>query len=394
MRFTLIILSLVLSCTLLQAQTPVKMKKEGGIYMIPCKVNGLKLKFVFDTGASDVSISSTEALFMLKNDYLSADDFTGTQQYRVANGELQEGYTFIIKELEIGGVTIQNVKASIVKNLDAPLLLGQSALSKFGRITFDYDTETLYLGSGSNNTATNTNATTSNDGSYTEYGISPSFKMVAIPAGTFTMGCTSEQSDCGDDEKPTHSVSLSAFKMMETEVTQAQWRAVMGNNPSNFLGCDDCPVENIRWDDIQNFLSKLNIKCSKYYRLPTEAEWEYAARGGQNYKYAGSNNINDVAWYSSNSDSKTHSVKSKRANGYGLYDMTGNVWEWCNDWYEKGYYENSSYNNPQGSISGTYCIIRGSGWGNDSQACRVALRYSYAPDSRNSGIGFRLVISE
>lgn len=395
---------------LLQAQTAIKMKKEGGIYTTPCKVNGLKLRFIVDTGASDVSISSTEALFMLKNDYLSADDFTGTQKYKVANGEIQEGYTFIIRELEIGDITVRNVSASIVKNLDAPLLLGQSALSKFGRVSFDYATETLYLGTGGstpNTPSYTTNGTLYNtasvaSGSYTEYGISPLFKMIAIPAGTFTMGCTSEQSYCESNEKPTHSVSLSAFKMMETEVTQAQWRAVMGSNPSSFSGCDDCPVENVSWDDIQTFLSKLNTKCGKRYRLPTEAEWEYAARGGQDYQYAGSNNIDDVAWCWDNwgrDNRKTHSVKGKRANGYGLYDMSGNVAEWCSDGYGGGdwkgsfYYKNSPYSNPQGENSDVLRVIRGGCWVCGKIDCRVTYRNGGELNFHHYAYGFRLVSS-
>jgi formylglycine-generating enzyme required for sulfatase activity len=154
-------------------------------------------------------------------------------------------------------------------------------------------------------------------------------KFILVKGGTFNMGCTSEQQDCNDDEKPVHPVTLGDYYIAETEVTQAQWKAVMGDNPSVFEGCDDCPVEKVSWNDVQEFITRLNARAgSPRYRLPTEAEWEYAARGGANsrgYQYAGSNDINEVAWYDDNSGSKTHPVKGKKPNELGVYDMSGNV---------------------------------------------------------------------
>ena len=220
--------------------------------------------------------------------------------------------------------------------------------------------------------------------------------LVFVKGGTFTMGCTSEQSDCDSDEKPTHRVTVSDFYMGKYEVTQKQWREIMGNNPSKFSGCDNCPVEQVSWNDVQKFIKKLNQKTGKKYRLPTEAEWEYAARGGVETHgraslYAGSNNIGEVAWYKSNSGSKTHPVGQKKPNELGLFDMTGNVWEWCNDWY--GDYSSSSQTNPKGPASGSFRVLRGGGWISGARGCRVAIRGINGPDFRSNFNGFRLVRS-
>ncbi len=162
-------------------------------------------------------------------------------------------------------------------------------------------------------------------------------QMVLVEGGTFTMGCTDEQvGDCNDDEKPAHQVTVSNFQIGKYEVTQAEWKAVMGNNPSEFKNCDHCPVHLVSWNDVQEFIKKLNQKTGKNYRLPTEAEWEYAARGGQKSnktEFAGSQNLDAVGWYDHNSDSKPHPVGGKAPNELGIYDMSGNVWEWCADWY-------------------------------------------------------------
>jgi len=211
-------------------------------------------------------------------------------------------------------------------------------------------------------------------------------QMKYISSGTFQMG-----SNEYDDEK-IHSVTVSSFYMSKYEVTQKQWRDIMGTNPSGFKNCDNCPVEQVSWDDTQAFIKKLNAKTGKNYRLPTEAEWEYAARGGQSYKYAGSDNIDNVAWYAYNSGSKTHPVGQKSANGYDLYDMTGNVWEWCNDWYGSDYYSSSPSSNPKGASSGAIRVLRGSSWSHYSKYCRTAYRFNYAPSNRYDYLGFRLVL--
>ena len=228
-----------------------------------------------------------------------------------------------------------------------------------------------------------------------------SFSMVYVKGGTFTMGCTSEQgSGCWNDEKPTHSVTLNDYYIGETEVTQALWKAVMRSNPSSWKG-DNLPVEGVSWEDAQTFIRKLNQMTGKTFRLPTEAEWEYAARGGnksRGYKYSGGNDISDVAWYERNSGpnwydgnrgAKTHAVKNKRANELGLYDMSGNVWEWCSDWY--GSYESYSQTNPEGPSIGPNRVMRGGGWSFSAWDCRVSHR-NLGSSVRDDSRGLRLVL--
>ena len=220
-----------------------------------------------------------------------------------------------------------------------------------------------------------------------------SFKMIRVDGGTFTMGATSEQgSDAADDEKPTHSVTLSSYRIGMTEVTQALWQAVMGSNPSHRIGSNR-PVDWVSWDDCQNFIRRLNTLTGENFRLPTEAEWEYAARGGnksRGYKYAGSNNIDNVAWYSDNSGSQTHNVATKSPNELGLYDMSGNVWEWCQDWY--GSYSSGSQTNPTGPESGDGRVRRGGSWNVIAGGCRVSCRYYDVPTYRGNFMGLRLAL--
>ncbi len=215
-------------------------------------------------------------------------------------------------------------------------------------------------------------------------------EMVLIKGGTFQMGNKEVYA-----EFPVHNVTVSDFYLGKYEVTQAQWRWIMGTNPSHFRDCDQCPVEQVSWDDIQGFIKKLNAKTGKTYRLPTEAEWEYAAGGGNGSrtKWAGTNNessLGSYAWYSSNSGKKTHPVGQKQPNDLGLYDMSGNVWEWCGDWYGEDYYASSPSNNPKGPASGASRVLRGGSWLYAPVHCRVALRNSGGPSSRNNNLGFRL----
>ena len=225
-----------------------------------------------------------------------------------------------------------------------------------------------------------------------------SFKMIGVTGGTFTMGATAEQgSDASNNEKPTHSVTLSSYFMGETEVTQALWQAVMGSNPSYFSG-SNLPVEQVSWNACQTFITKLNQQCAgqlngRQFRLPTEAEWEYAARGGkksQGYKYSGSNTLGNVAWYNGNSGSTTHAVGTKQANELGLYDMSGNVYEWCSDWYDS--YGSGAQTNPTGSTSGSYRVDRGGGWDGFARNCRVSYRYYNTPGNAFNDLGLRLAL--
>mgnify|MGYP004655512091 CR=1 FL=1 len=222
-----------------------------------------------------------------------------------------------------------------------------------------------------------------------------SIDMVRVEAGMFTMGATPEMEEPFDREKPTHQVTLTNdYYIGKYEVTQALWQAVMGKNPSCFKG-DNLPVEQVSWNDCQEFISKLNSITGKVFRLPTEAEWEYAARGGKKsrgYQYSGSNNLSDVAWYEDNSGSGTHAVGSKQANELGIYDMSGNVWEWCHDW--NGKYSSSSQTNPTGATSGSYRVFRGGCWCFTAGCCRSSHRGSITPNGRFSNLGLRLVLSE
>jgi formylglycine-generating enzyme required for sulfatase activity len=211
-------------------------------------------------------------------------------------------------------------------------------------------------------------------------------EMILVEGGTFQMG-----GNRYDDEKPIHKVTLSAFSIGKYPITQAQWKAVMGTNPSHFKG-DDLPVETVSHDDIQEFFRKLNQLTGKTYRLPTEAQWEFAARGGnksKGFEYSGSNNVNDVAWFGENSGGKTHSVGKLAANELGIYDMSGNLWEWCADWYDS--YSSAAVTNPTGAATGTFRVLRGGSWNGASVRCRVAHRGFNSPSYRIRNFGFRVV---
>ena len=220
------------------------------------------------------------------------------------------------------------------------------------------------------------------------------FEMVHVEGGTFRMGATEEQGDdADDDEKPVHQVSLSSYLIGKHEVTQALWEAVMGSNPIYNKQGGDYPVEHVSWFDCQEFIEKLNARTGMKFRLPTEAEWEYAARGGsmsKGYKYAGSDDLDEVGWYRGNIGS-THPVGQKKPNELGLYDMSGNVWEWCQDRY--GDYTEESQTNPTGPQSGRDRVLRGGSHWHDAGCCRVSNRYGSVPGNRFGYSGLRLVLS-
>ena len=228
------------------------------------------------------------------------------------------------------------------------------------------------------------------------------FTMVRVEGGTFTMGATAEQNSPFSDETPAHQVTLSDYYIGQTEVTQALWKAVTGYSPTSD-GCrwtsyyglgDNYPAYYISYNDVQSFITKLNSLTGRTFRMPTEAEWEYAARGGskrKGYLYSGSNTLSAVGWYDDNRGSKTHPVAQKAANELGLYDMSGNVQEWCSDWYDS--YSSSAQTNPTGPSTGSYRVLRGGSHGNGATGCRVAIRSHDTPSIRYCVYGVRLVLS-
>ena len=220
-----------------------------------------------------------------------------------------------------------------------------------------------------------------------------SFTMMPVEAGTFTMGATSEQKDHPFYDETPHSVTLTKdYYIGETEVTQELWLAVLGTQPSYNKGIS-LPVEQVSWGDCMEFLLKLNQMTGQNFRLPTEAEWEYAARGGKKgkgYQYSGNYAVGEVAWFWNNSSEKTHPVKSKKPNELGIYDMSGNVWEWCQDWY--GDYPDKPLTNPKGPTTGLVRVVRGGCFKSDSPFCRTAFRYSNDPTYTSGELGFRLAL--
>ena len=247
------------------------------------------------------------------------------------------------------------------------------------------------FGSSWNNT-TNDYSEQLNEGQiFTVNGVD--FTMKLVEGGEFEMGSVSQRKkDAEDDELPVHRVRLSSFFMGETVVTHALWKAVMGEGEAN----DNLPMNNVTWFECQDFIGKLNRLTGRHFRLPTEAEWEYAAKGGKRHNdttYAGSDHIGNVAWYKGNSSDQDHAVKLKDPNELGLYDMSGNVWEWCNDWYGESYYQNSPAYDPQGPSSGTNRVMRGGSWFNPEGHCRVSFRNYDSPDIKDKFSGFRLAMS-
>jgi formylglycine-generating enzyme required for sulfatase activity len=219
--------------------------------------------------------------------------------------------------------------------------------------------------------------------------------MVFVQGGTFEMGLP-DSSDVEGSEilKPQHKVTVKSFYILKTHVTQALWFSIMDSNPSFHKDCYTCPVENISWYDAQRFIDKLNKLNRGHYRLPTEAEYEYAARGGnksRNLAYSGSNDIRDVAWYENNSGLKSHPAGQKKPNELGLVDMSGNIWEWCSDWFEMYYYKVSPSDNPQGPAKGDTRVMRGGTWVSVDEGCMVTARAAMQPAYKDKFIGFRIV---
>lgn len=228
--------------------------------------------------------------------------------------------------------------------------------------------------------------------SFTETAADLNLKMVYVDGGTFMMGAsTDEDSDAYDRESPVHQVTLAPFYIGVYEVTQEQWEAVMGDNPSQYSG-ENMPVDNVTWEAAGQFCEKLSALTGKTYVLPTEAQWEFAARGGnksEGYKYSGSDTVDDVAWYWENSFFTTHPVGEKQPNELGLYDMSGNVYEWCSDWY--GDYSADDTIDPAGPESGTQKCSRGGGWASNAAGVRNSYRGYYDVDFQYNILGLRVI---
>ncbi len=350
---------------------------------------------------SEVKSFTTQALQKPTVTTASVSEFNFTNATAVGGGEVTSDGEDAVTERGIYFGTTPNPAITGTKLVASSTGTGSFTCTMTGLVegttyyVCAYATNSLGTGYG-----TEVSFTTPVDRIFTVNGVS--FTMKRAGGGTFWMGAQSTNSsgqnydsEAYDSESPVHSVTLSTFYMGETEVTQELWQAVMGSNPSHFSGTN-LPVEMVSWNMIVNqFLPALNAATGQNFRLPTEAEWEYAARGGNQghgYKYAGSNTIGDVAWYTGNSNSQTHAVATKQPNELGLYDMSGNVWEWCSDWY--GNYNSGSQNNPQGPSSGSTRVLRGGGWLNSAGCCRVSYRYSSDPDDTNYNYGFRLALPQ
>ncbi len=336
-------------------------------------------------------------------------EMTGAAYVLIAEAALYDDQNIIIAakilDVETGGVMSSTPPAVAPKD---PMKMAEACIKC---------SQTLVGGKMPTRTITTT--TTANDSQmgysshtasavaqvFTETAWDINMKMIWVEGGDFLMGCTSEQSDCGADEQNVRRVTVDGFYIGMLEVTQSQWEKVVGTTISqqrNKKGSDyslygigpDYPMYYVSWDEAMEFCRLLSNKTGRTYTLPTEAQWEYAARGGnknEGAKYAGSNMIDAVAWYMDNSGNSTHIVGSKRANALGIYDMSGNVWEWCKDWYASSYVSYDT-NNPVGPSSGSYRVCRGGSGGHTAFGCRVANRHNYSSGNRYYYLGFRVVL--
>ncbi len=324
-------------------------------------------------------------------------EFTGAQYVLIAEATTEGSAMFITAKL------IDVESARVIRNANELMETDANAMQ-----TGSKNVAKSLLGSSVSNSGSFRNSyTSSSHGSgqdYTETAFGINMKMIWVEGGSFLMGCTSEQGNCNSDEQNVRRVTVDGFYIGMLEVTQSQWEKVMGTSiyqqkskaitNSTYGVGSDYPMYYVSWDEATEFCRLLSNKTGKTYTLPTEAQWEYAARGGKKAdgtKYAGSNVIDAVAWYGENSGSTSHVCGSKRANALGIYDMSGNVWEWCKDWYASSYV-NYDTNNPTGPSSGSACVNRGGGWETLASYCRVAVRFRYTPSFRYYDLGFRVVL--
>ena len=330
-------------------------------------------------------------------------EMTGAAYVLIAEAALYDDQNIIIAakilDVETGGVMSSTppvvAPKDPMKMAEACIRCSQTLVG--GKMPTRTTTTTTYSQAGY---ASQPAPAANQDFTETAWGIN--MKMIWVEGGNFLMGCTSEQSDCHEDERNVRRVTVDGFYIGMLEVTQSQWEKVVGTSiyqQKSKAGKDstpgagpDYPMYYVSWDEAMEFCRLLSNKTGRTYTLPTEAQWEYAARGGnknEGAKYAGSNMLDAVAWYTDNSGSSTHIVGSKRANALGIYDMTGNVWEWCKDWYADSYV--SDTNNPVGPSSGDNRVSRGGGWGSNASNSRVAYRGVQTPGNRNNSRGFRVV---
>ena len=402
------------------AQTVIKLDKEHNEYTTPCVVNGLKLKLEIATANFEVGISQVEATFMIKNGYIKESDVLNSKLYETASGEIAEGAEVTLREINISGLVLHDVKAIVIGSERAPLLIGQNALSRLGKITLDYNNNTLTIGDGPNN------------GPLVDmnnpHGIqNESIDLVHVEGGSFSMG----SDDGKDEETPKHTVKVKSFSIGKYEITVGQfrtfveatnyrtaaenegkstfyrdgrWEDVKGLNwtYNNFgfkrKSAEDYePVLYVTWYDAQRFCEWMSAKTGKHYRLPTEAEWEYAAKGGLNskqYKYSGSNEIEEVGWVKGNAGGQIRNVGLKKPNELDIYDMTGNVLEYCSDWFDKHYYQYSPLDNPKGPEGDHEKVSRGGGVYSTANESRTTDRHWDWPNTRCNYNGFRVAVDE
>lgn len=321
----------------------------------------------------------------------------GVQYVLVTEASTEDGYFYILAKLldvETGRFMKSAEELCEAKPTDI-----KGACSKLG--------VQLFGGSLSNSIGNNNVWSSSGGQDFTETAFGLNMRMVYVEGGTFTMGCTSEQgSDCDDDESPNRHTTVNSFYIGMLEITQEQWEQVMGTSiyqqrnkanpewPMRGTGAD-YPMYYVSWEEAKEFCVRLSRQTGKAYRLPTEAEWEYAARGGkkaEGAKYSGGWDVNEVAWYTGNSGNSTHVCGTKKANALGIYDMSGNVWEWCEDWF--GPYLSYDTNNPKGASTGSGRVLRGGSWYDDAGNCRVSNRGNGSPVNRGNNGGFRLVLPQ
>jgi formylglycine-generating enzyme required for sulfatase activity len=382
----------------------IPLEKKGGVYVLPVRINGvLTLNFIVDSGAAEVCIPADVVLTLVRSGTIADSDFLPGQDFTLADGTVLRSPRFIIRELELGGKRITNVSALVVP-VQGDLLLGQSLLERLDAWTLDnkrhvFIIETPKISSDSMPSGIpDKKGDSSRSGSETDTWREPitGMEFVWVPGGCFQMGCGPWVGECYVDQVPMHEVCLDGFWMGKFEVTQGEWKKIMGKNPSHFNKGDDYPVEQVSWNSVKAFIERLNGRNGGKlaFRLPTEAEWEYACRsGGRPEKYAGGQEIGDYGWYAENSGDLSHPVGKKAPNGLGLYDMTGNVWEWCEDFYAWDAYTRHSGKNPLflDSSVGAGHVFRGGSWNTKEWNAQSVIRKAHMSTHRSLCVGFRLV---